>query len=242
MGEGGQDPGFFRKGFKLHRPKCAHVLLQSERQSGCACLQKRVGELPGTCLALGCSSFVSPRNLSPWQWLRNRHRRRQTSEEHLELISWLVWAQGSSEWPSTVWNLRLYTLGQTPSLSVISDLCFPLPCLPTSLPHPGLSPDPGWSRSKPDLALTMELGTLNLCTGGMGVILCFNPKLFLQWVGTRALGFNSRSVFWPMFEHHLKPGLVISFFSVLTVGERYQSHQRQSKEARDWLPHHTADS
>ena len=126
MGEGGQDPGFFRKGFKLHKPKYVHVL----RQSGCACLQQYVGEFQGTCLALGCSSFVSPRNPSPWQWIRNRHRGRQTSEEHLELISWLVWAQGCSEWPSTVWNPGLYTLGQMPSLSVISDLCFPLPCPP----------------------------------------------------------------------------------------------------------------
>lgn len=77
--------------------------------------------------ALGCSPLVSPRHQS--RWIRNWHPRRQILEEHLELIILLVWAQGSSEWPSTVQKHRALHTKQMRSLWIISDLCFPLPGL-----------------------------------------------------------------------------------------------------------------
>ena len=72
-----------------------------------------------------------------------------------------------------------YTLGQTPSLSVISDLCFPLPGLPASPLHPGLSLASGSSRRKPDLALPMELDSLSSREQTWGCHSVFSSKVVL---------------------------------------------------------------
>lgn len=69
-------------------------------------------------------------------------------------------------------SAELHTLGQTRSLSIISDLCFPLPGL-SALPASSQPQHGSWfPRRKPDLALPKELCDLSHDTAGMGVSFC----------------------------------------------------------------------